>query len=107
MKNLIIILSIASLTTSVQAEKNLDIFELNQEINSLAAQYELSTPWEIVLTGSGTNLWETLDTNKDGLISKVESSLSEEVFNSWARLDVNHDEKLNPEEFSRIFPLNN
>lgn len=103
-------LFVTLLSTSVQAEQNLDFFEtneFNQEISELVAQYEFSTPWEIVLAGSGTNLWETLDTNRDGLISKVESSSSKQVFDSWNRLDINQDKKLNPEEFSRIFPLSN
>ncbi len=49
------------------------------------------------------NLWETLDIDRDGFISKNEAAASKQIFDKWDSLDSNKDEKLDKVEFSKLF----
>ncbi len=54
-------------------------------------------------SGTSSNLWNLLDTNADGSISKAEASASRGVFDNWDNLDANKDDKLDVAEFSKLF----
>jgi|GEM_PF-1871733 len=106
MKNLLTILSIALLSTAVQAETETVEFgavlapikaEATEKAELVMANYELSD----------SNLWEILDIDKNGFISKDEASASKQLSDRWENLDNNKDEKLDTVEFSQIFSQKN
>ena len=76
MKKIVMITSLALLSTFVYAENN----------------------------GEAHNLWKLLDIDKDGMISKNEGVYSKQVFENWDSLDINRDGRLDVEEFSKMFP---
>lgn len=107
------IVFIAILSTTVQAENSLvteKSVAVRQDAISNAIKFELNSPAELMLAQTGennSNLWEMLDTNRDGSLSKIESASSKEVFESWDKLDTNKDKKLDTEEFVKIFSQEN
>ncbi len=47
-------------------------------------------------------LWKSLDTNNDDLISKAEIASAKDIIESWDMLDSNKDGKIDFFEFSRV-----
>ena len=76
MKKLLMIISLALISTAAYSEDNDEAHEI----------------------------WKLLDIDKDGMISKSEGVYSKKVFDDWDHLDVNQDGKLDAEEFSQKFP---
>jgi len=114
MKNLLIVLPIALLSTAVLADMNA---QLEPAIQTAPAVIEFGADLAPVKT-EGTdlpelvvskidqdnaNLWEILDLDKDGFISKAEAASSKQLEDKWDSLDNNKDEKLDTVEFSQIF----
>ncbi len=102
MKNKIIIVSIALLSSTAIAENNLVLDE--NLLNTVVIDSSIIS--ELVLATNKTNsieLWEYLDINKDGSISKMEAAISGEVFDNWDNLDTNKDNKIDTEEFAHLF----
>lgn len=78
---------------------------ITQNELKIIVQTGKSSANELVLAKNEENnlaLWENLDLNKDGLISKVEAASSKNVFNLWNKLDLNKDEKIDTEEFAQL-----
>lgn len=101
MTKLTIIFFISILSFNINAE---------QEMQFIAMQTQNQSPIELILASNesgNANLWEILDTNKDGFLSKAEATFSKEVFESWEFLDSNKNEKLETEEFALIFSQEN
>lgn len=46
----------------------------------------------------GSSLFQALDTNKDGFVSRDEAKRSAEVSAGWKAFDTNGDSRLSPEE---------
>ena len=104
MKNILTILSISLLSATAYAES------ISQDIIAITIQPETSISSDLILAkkaDSSLNLWETLDTNKDGSLSKTEAASSEKVLASWDILDTNKDQLLSTEEFAHMFVLEN
>lgn len=49
------------------------------------------------------SLWESLDVDKDGFLSKQEAGVSAVVTDSWNNIDANKDEKISVAEFTQYF----
>ena len=113
MKKLLIIVSIALLSTTAQAENSAEApqaVETEQENTANTAQIENRAASDLIIAKSGesnSNLWKMLDTNKDGSLSKTEATSSKEVIMNWDKLDSNKDEKLDTEEFAYFLTLQN
>lgn len=102
MKNVLTILSIAMLSTTVHAENSINVSD------TTAAQVVATE--QVIAKDQAVNslkLWEMLDTNKDGSLSKAEVASSEKVLASWDSLDANKDQVVSSDEFAKIFPLKN
>ena len=113
MKKLLIIASIALLSTTAQAENTAEAskaVEAKQETTANTAQIENRTASDLIIAKSGesnSNLWKMLDINKDGSLSKTEATSSKEVIMNWDNLDSNKDGNLDTEEFAYFFSLQN
>ena len=96
------------ITTSVALLSSLAIAEytpVTQNELAIIVQAEKTAATELILAKNEANnltLWETLDINKNGSISKVEAASSKEVFNTWDMLDTNQDNQLDTEEFAQV-----
>ncbi len=104
MKKILSILSITILSTTAQVEAN--TVQAEQTVISDSQQTKLDEMTSLKLSKRGDNestLWETLDTDKDGSISKAEASASNIVTENWENLDRNKDEKLDIAEFSKLY----
>ncbi len=102
MKNVLTVLSIALLSTAVNAETA--TVEFGAVLNPIESK--ISTLPEVVASKeqiNDSNLWATLDVDKDGFISKAEATSSKQVSDKWDALDSNKDEKLDTAEFSQVF----
>lgn len=105
MKNVITILSIALLSTAVNAESNI----IEQGPISNTEQPGSAVISELILVKNedkeDLELWKILDTNKDKSISKKEAAASIAVVDNWHKLDTNHDANIDTEEFAQLFSL--
>ena len=104
MKNVITFLSIALLSTVVNAERNLIV----QETTTHTEQHETNIVSDLVSVKNEENdleLWKILDTNQDKSISKIEASASIAVFDNWDKLDANKDENIDTLEFAQLYSL--
>jgi len=106
MKNLLTIISIALISTTVFAgAKTQNIEVILDPIDS-----KISTLPEFIASKdqvTDSNLWEILDSDKDGFISKTEATFSQSITDKWESLDSNKDEKLDTAEFSQAFTQKN
>jgi len=106
MKKLLTVLSLALLATTAQAETA--TIEFGAELPPIANAS--SEKAELVMANyelNDSNLWEILDIDKDGFISKKEALSSKQLSDRWDNLDSNKDEKLDTVEFSQIFSQKN
>lgn len=106
MKNFLTILSFTLLSTALQAETA--TVEISNTLAPVKA--EATEKAELVMANyelSDSNLWQILDIDKNGFISKSEALASKQLSDRWESLDSNKDEKLDTVEFSQIFSLNN
>lgn len=103
MKNLITILSIALLSTSSYAETA--TVEFGAVLDPIKSE---SVPETVAAADqlNDLNLWETLDADKNGFISKQEATVSKQVTDKWVELDTNKDEQLDTVEFSQLISGN-
>ena len=109
MKKTVSILSIVFFTAMTHAEINTHPstrLKLEQKLISNLAQ--IQTPYNsetLILKkpGAHSNLWKLLDTNEDGVLSKIEGELSKEVLAKWDEIDINKDKELNTDEFFQVF----
>lgn len=101
MKNVLTIAVITLFSSVVTAENSPAVHsKLSKAVNNITINSD------IVLTNNESNsleLWEYLDNNKDGSISKMEAAISGEVFDNWDSLDTNNDKKIDTEEFVHLF----
>jgi len=106
MKNLLAILSITLASATVVADTTTVEFGAileplqaeNTEIPTLAlSKYEQED----------AKLWDILDLDKNGFISKSEATASQQLSDQWDKLDSNKDERLNMAEFSLLFSQKN
>ncbi len=106
MKKLLTVLTIALLSTAANAETAAIEFGaiLDPIDNQASTLAEVVASKEQVLD---SNLWEVLDTDKDGFISKAEAILSKQIAENWDSLDVNKDDKLDSAEFSQVYSQKN
>ena len=115
MKKVFAILSVAILSTTVNAESNVEaadaikvgqeVVESSQGAISDAVQSEKSAVSGIIESENSTDLtslWKILDTDQDGTISKEEASASKEITDAWDSLDANKDDKLDSAEFAQL-----
>lgn len=116
MKNLLPILSITLVSTVVSANtpiKTANEIEVEKQTLTKVLQTESSATSEIILAQNeiskvtSSELWKSLDVNRDDSISKTEAIYSQEVADNWDRLDINKDEKLNFDEFVQLFSAEN
>ncbi len=112
MKNLLPVLSITLISTIVSANtplKTAAAIKVEQQTISKILQTESSVRSEITLAQNeiskvtSAELWKNLDINRDDSISKTEAIYSLEVSDNWDRLDINKDQKLDFNEFSKLF----
>lgn len=104
MKKILSILSITILSTTAQVEAN--TLQTEKIVISDSQKTKLDGMRSLKLSKNGKNestLWEILDTDKNGSISKIEASSSNIVIENWGNLDRNKDEKLNIAEFSKLY----
>ncbi len=94
MKKLLAILSITLVSFAVTAESAV------VEFGSTLAPIK-SEPKQ-----NDSNLWNMLDTDKDGYISKSEAVYSTRISDRWSSLDTNKDERLDTAEFSHFYSNN-
>ncbi len=102
MKNLLTLLSIALLSTTAIAETA--TIEFGAVLDPIKSE-QTGFP-EMVAEAdplNDSNLWEILDADKDGFISKSEAASSKQISDKWENLDSNKDDKLDTVEFSQIF----
>lgn len=106
MKNLLALLSIALLSSTVHAVST--IAEFGAVLNPITTESS-NFPALVVAKyeQNDSNLWEILDTDKDGFISKDEAQVSKQLLDRWNSLDDNNDEKLDTAEFAQIFTQTN
>ena len=100
----VIIATFALFSTVANAETS----PITQNDLTAIVQTEKNAASELVMAKNEANnlvLWDNLDINKDGLISKTEAVSSKDIFENWDKLDVNKDEKLDTEEFAQLVPL--
>jgi len=108
MKKILTLLSLALLATTAQAETETAKTEFGAELAPIANAS--SEKAELVMANyelNDSNLWEILDIDKDGFISKEEALSSKQLSDRWDNLDSNKDEKLDTVEFSQIFSQKN
>ncbi len=77
-----------------------------QKVISTELQTKSDATSEQVLVETESNnleLWKTLDTSRNDVISKTEAISSREVLVRWDELDLNKDKRLDYIEFSRLF----
>jgi len=94
MKKVMTILTLAIFSTVVQAENSAEIQQLTESEPVMEGKAEINS-----------SLWEMLDTDKDGSISKKEAASSREIFAGWDSLDSNKDGMLDTVEFSQFFSV--
>ncbi len=111
MKNILILLSIALLSTVINAEDALTpAIEAGKEVIANIVKTDSNAQIKVETVQNNANnssLWEILDTNKDNAISKTEAVVSKDVSDNWETLDSNKDKQLDTEEFAKIFSLEN
>ena len=111
MKKILILLSIALLSPASNAENSLLATTATgkEAISSVVKTEsgELANLESAKNDANNSSLWEILDTNKDNMLSKAEAVASQDVADNWNKLDLNKDEKLDTEEFAKIFSLEN
>ena len=88
MKNLLIILSAALISTTAFAEK--------VEVPAVPEE-NTSTPLDLNLK------WKSLDLDADGFISREEAKPDLDVVNNWNEIDASQDNLIDPQEFVRFF----
>jgi hypothetical protein len=108
MKKTLLFVSIVILSITTQAGDSLipnQAIEKGSANIANSAQTMLNTNHSILPeNGAGnSNLWEMLDTDYDGFLSKTEAASSKDVFDNWDNLDINKDEKLDSKEFTKVF----
>jgi Ca2+-binding EF-hand superfamily protein len=95
MKNLLAILSITLVSYTVTAESA--VVEFGSSLAPIKSESKQND----------SNLWNMLDTDKDGYITKSEAVYSTYLSDRWATLDTNKDEKLDTAEFSQFYSKKN
>jgi len=106
MKNLLTILSITLASSTVVAETS--TVEFGAILEPLQAESsKLPTLALSKYEKEDANLWEILDLDKNGFISKSEATASQQLSDQWEKLDSNKDEKLDMAEFSQLFSQKN
>ncbi len=103
MKKVLIITTFGLISIVANAENN----AITQNDLTTITQTEQNSASELVMAKNEANnlvLWDNLDINKDGLISKTEAVSSKDIFENWDKLDANKDEKLDTEEFALLVP---
>ena len=109
MKNVLTLLLIAVVSTVANAENSVVMPKAENpghRVITTELQTKDDATSEEVIVESESNvleLWKSLDTTKDDLISKTEAISSREVYVRWDQLDINRDKKLDYIEFSRLF----
>lgn len=108
MKKTLFFISIVVLSISTQAEDSLvSKHSIEKGFNHISnsAQTMLSPEQESPQrkVGNTSNLWKMLDIDSNGYLSKTEAAASKDVFNNWDHLDKNIDERLDSEEFAKVF----
>lgn len=107
MKNLLTILSITLASATVVAETTTTV-EFGAILEPIQAESsELPTLALSKYEQEDSNLWEILDADKNGFISKQEATASQQLSDQWDKLDSNKDEKLDMAEFSLLFSQKN
>lgn len=96
MKKVITILTLAIFSAVVLAEESAETQQLTEPELAIEKKTEIDS-----------TLWEMLDTNKDGSLSKKEAASSKEIFAGWDDLDSNKDGMLDTVEFSQFFSVKN
>jgi Ca2+-binding EF-hand superfamily protein len=63
-----------------------------------------TAPATVASTTSSHAAFNSLDTNKDGMISQSEASGNAKLKSQFAKLDTNKDGKLSPAEYAKEMP---
>jgi hypothetical protein len=106
MKIVFFLLFIA-VSTTANAKSNIATLqfmepEQNSFLKKIIASTEVSEPEFHKNEANNLELWKSLDTNKNNLISKAEIAYAKNIIESWDMLDSNKDGKIDFFEFSRV-----